>query len=435
VRRASLAYGLACFVALSIACSTEDLPTGPEQPELDIISPPPPPPSGGLTGQQAFAQNCSTCHVNLDAFDLAYFSYPDTAIIRRAVKHVSLTTAQLIASYTKSLITPRVPRTTRLFQPGGGTATSDVDFAVRLFGSDAWPATLTATQLKAINPRNVRIAKPVLLWSDEKSSLDWVPDEPLPPAILSYASGAGSKALAAYRAAPTLANLKAAVSVLWQADHAALNPGAPCVFNSPTRVNHEKCYEARRWISVLVAEHMLRNGLTQSSIGTVLHNMWWEVGDAARRSRGTPGAIADAGMNWAVWMYLGWMFDPAGVGAVYTTGGLRIFGLHRHATFVALRSLVARPPNSNDEDTNVYIDFRELGISVPAHWAGATAKLALRNILDRLNAGDRPPRGTLTTRAINYLDAGMGPLLLKLSLTDKVTVNSLVAQIKLKLLS
>ena len=387
-----------------------------------------------MSGRAAFEQNCSTCHTNLDAFDLAYFSYPDTAIVRRAVKHVDSVTAWAIANYTKSLITPHVPRTTRLFQPGGAVASSDVDFAIRLFGVDKWPSSLTAAQLKAINPLTVRIAPKVLLWSDERSSLDWLPDVALPPALLTFGGSAGAKALAAYRASPTIPNLTAAVSAIWAADHDANNSGAPCVFFIATRVKYEQCYEARRWMSSLIAQHMLRNGITQS-IGPVPANIWWEVGDAARRSRGKVGQVADAGQNWAVWMYLGWMLDPARVPAVYTTGGLRLLGLNRHASFVALRSLVARPAGSYDEDLNVYIDFRELGQSVPAHWATPAASLGLRNILDRLNVGDRPPRGTLTTMAIGMLDAGMTALLAKVSLTDKTTLNALAAQIRLKLLS
>jgi hypothetical protein len=436
VRPTPLAYGLACLAALSLGCSDIEVPTGPEPPLFadGQLPPPPPPPTTGLTGRQAFEQECAGCHTNLDGFDLAFFSYPDSTILRRAVKHVSSATAQTIASYIRSLSTPHVPRTTRLFQPGGGTATSDIDFAIRLFGRDAWPSTLTATQLRAINPLNVRIAQQVLLWSDERSSLDWLPDVPLPPALLTYAGGAGATALAAYRASPTIPKLTAAVSALYAADHASANPGAPCMFFQPTRVNYEQCYEARRWMSTLIAVHMLRNGITQP-IGPVLHNLWWEVGDAARRSRGKTGQVADVVKNWAVWMYLGWMYDPARVPAVYTTGGLRLLGLNRHAAFVALRSLVARPAGSYAEDLSVYIDFRELGLAVPAHWATPAATLALRNILDRLSVGDRPPRGTVTTNSINLLNAGMTALSAKVSLADKTALNALAALVRTKLLS
>ena len=75
--------------------------------------------------------------------------------------------------------------------------------------------------------------------------------------------------------------------------------------------------------------------------------------------------------NWVAWMYLGWMFDPANVPAVYTAGGLKQMGLPRHATFVTLRSLVARPFGSQEEDQTVWIDFREFGGAVPASWAAS----------------------------------------------------------------
>jgi hypothetical protein len=72
-------------------------------------------------------------------------------------------------------------------------------------------------------------------------------------------------------------------------------------------------------------------------------------------------------------------------------------------------SLVSRPAGSFDEDVSPYIDFREFAGVVPPQ-ANAAATLALRNLLDRLNSGDRPPAGTPTSNAIAQVNTGMSSL-------------------------
>lgn len=341
-------------------------------------------------------------------------------------------TARLIADYIGSLNTLHAAEGLKLFQPGGSQLSSDVAFAVDLFGQDAWPTSMTASQLRGIDPLRVRIALPLPIWSDEGSNLDWMPDDPLPPAILSYAGNAAATALASYNAAPTTQNLLTAVTKLYEADHASANAGAPCLFFVASRVNYEQCFEVRRWTSSLVAQHMLRNGISRP-IGTLLHNIWWEVGTAARHSNGNPGEIANAVPNWTRWMYVGWMFDPAGIAAVYTVQGLRKSGLPRHATFVALRSLVSRPPASVDEDLTVWIDFKEFAGAVPASWAFAAANLALRHLLDRLNSGDRPPAGTASSLAIAQVNGGMDWISPKVTAAEFATLRALADQVIAKL--
>jgi predicted aconitase with swiveling domain len=393
-----------------------------------VISAPPPPSPNPSLGQIAFAQECATCHAARDGFDLAYFNYADTTIVRRALKHVNSTTAWQIAAYIRSLNTPHAPQNLRLFQPGGSTVASDVDFALGLFGQDAWPATMTVSQLRAIDPLQLRIVPSLLVWSDEGSNLDWMPDNPLPSAILTYAGSAGANALASYNASPTTQHLVAAVTALYKADHASANPGAPCMFFVASRVNYEQCFEVRRWISSLVAQHMLRFGITRP-IATPLHSIWWEVGDAARRSRNQAGQVANTVQNWVAWMYLGWMFDPAGIAAKYGTGGLRSMGLSRHATFVALRSMVARPPGAFEEDLTPWIDFEEFALSVPASWATPAATFALHHLINRLNSGDRPPAGPATDIAIHQVNSGMTTLATKVPAANLASLTTLSNQV------
>jgi hypothetical protein len=284
------------------------------------------------------------------------------------------------------------------------------------------------SQLRAIDPLQLRIVPKLLSWSDEGSNLDWMPDDSFPQAILTYAGGAGASALASYNASPTTQNLIAAVTALHDADHASTNPGAPCMFFIASRVNYDQCFEVRRWISSLVAQHMLRFGITRP-IATPLHSIWWEVGDAARRSSNQTGQVANPVQNWVAWMYLGWMFDPAGVAAVYTTGGLRAMGLPRHATFVALRSLVARPPGSLEEDLTVWKDFQAFAESVPASWAPSATAFALRHLIDRLNSGDRPPAGTATDLAISRVNGAMTAIAAKVSAADLTSLTILSNQV------
>ncbi len=55
-------------------------------------------PANPLLGRSAFARECAQCHAAADGFDLAFFSFTDTTIIRRAVKHVDTATARDIVS-------------------------------------------------------------------------------------------------------------------------------------------------------------------------------------------------------------------------------------------------------------------------------------------------------------------------------------------------
>ena len=364
-------------LALAGLAACTDSPTAP------AVGPPPP---DLALGRATFEQVCAKCHASRDGFDLAMFGFSDTTIIRRAVAHVDTATARAIVAYIRSVRAPSQPEATRLFQPRGAVLAGDVDFAVALFGRDTWPAELTSTGLLAIDPRTVQIAARLPVWSDEATNLDWMPDQPLPAAILDYAGGLAAGAIAAYRAVPTGDNLMRAVSALRTADRAPANPGAPCLLEDSTRVNFKDCFNVRRWTSSLVALHLLRNGVDASLAGSV-HDVWWDVGNAARKSRNTAAAIANPIENWVAWMYLGWSFDPSQHPSVYTGGGFRQLNLMRHATFVALRSQVARVRGGKSP----YDDAVNAARFAPASWVGAVTTFGLRQLLERLQAGDRPP--------------------------------------------
>jgi len=363
-------------LALLVVAACSDSVHGPRDP---VIPDP-------VFGRMAFEQSCAGCHSSRDAFDLNAFGFADTTIVRRAVKHVDSSTARNIVAYIRSLGPSQHDENVRLFQPKGTPVTGDVEFANALFGRDAWPSDLTTSQLTSIDPRTVQVAIRMPVWSDESSNTDWMPDFPLPSAILEYSGGLAAGAIAGYHAAPTRDNLIRAVNALRTADRSSANPGAPCLLDDTVRVRYRECFEVRRWTSTLVALHMLRYGMNVD-IGTQIRDIWWDVGNAARKSRSDRSApIANSAENWVSWMFLGWSFDPSKHSSSYTGGGFRQVGLMRHATFVALRSQVARPRSS----LNPYEDLANAVRFAPAAWTTAVASFGLRQLDERQKSGDRP---------------------------------------------
>lgn len=362
------------LIAIAGCSDSTRAPLDPGMPKPDVA-----------LGRDAFEQSCSGCHASHDGFDIKTFGFTDTTIIRRAVRHVDSATAGNIVAYIRSLPAPTIDEKQRLFQPKGSPLAGDVDFAIALFGRDAWPAELTTAQLAAIDPRSVQIALRLPIWSDETSNTDWMPDFPLPAGVLNYSGGLAVAAIAGYRAAPTPQNLLRAVNALRNADHASANLEAPCFLDDTARVRYRECFDVRRWTSTLVALHMLRNGMNED-LGGQVHDVWWDVGNAARKSRADRTVpIPNADQNWAAWMFLGWSFDPSQHSSTYTAGGLRQLGLSRHATFVALRSQVARPRNS----PNVYEDLVNAVRFAPAGWTVPVASFSLRNLGERFAGGER----------------------------------------------
>ena len=387
-------------------------------------APPPPPAANPALGRMAFEQECSGCHASRDGFDLKLFGFSDTTIIRRAVAHVDTATARNIVAYIHSVAAPSQPENVRLFQPHGIPLNSDLEFALSLFGSDQWPAGLTTAQLSGIDPRTVRIAVRLPVWSDEGSNLDWMPDQPLPDGILGYAGSLVAAAIAGYRAAPTRENLVRAVSALRSADRAMANPDAPCLLDDTLRVDFRQCFEVRRWTSTLVALHLLRNGL-ELNLGSQVHDIWWDVGNAARKSRGDRSIpIANATANWASWMFLGWSFDPSLHASVYTGGGFRQLGLTRHGTFVALRSQVARARNS----LSPYDDLLNAAKFAPASWITNVTAFGLRHLSERLASGDRP-RTDQIAMAVTQVNATLAEVTRRAPAAEQPALQALAQQV------
>lgn len=375
-RTVSSSHPLVLLVAVAlspVACS--DAASGPDGPG--------PIRGNALEGRIAFEESCAGCHTAGDGIDLAYFAFPDSTIVRRAVAHVDTPTAHDIVAHIGTM-RPVASRTSRLFQPGGQAVAGDLQFAIDLFGGDLWPADLGSAELAAIDPRDVRIALDMPLWSEEETNLDWMPDVPAEPGVMTYVTelGVPEALLARYYETRTLEDLSRAVVAFRIAERDPANPEAPCVMDPFDRFEAELCFETRRWVSTLVTQHMLRTG-DLDPIASPLHDEWWDVGNAARRSRTRFGGLENAEENWAVWMYLGWSFDPARHASVYLGNAFLRLGLPRHATFHALRAQVSRGARSRA----VYHDVDNAARFAPASWTFDAVSFGYEEILSRLENG------------------------------------------------
>ena len=364
---------------LSIGCSPDTVTAPPN------VSPPIR--GNAVQGRIAFEAECASCHATRDGLDLAFFRFPDTTIIRRAVAHVDTSTAHDIVAHIATIRVAPTSREFLLFQPGGVQVAGDTEFAMRLFGADAWPVDLTEEGLAAIDPRDVAIALPMPLWSFEFSNLDWMPETPIRDALLDYPTEAGVARghLSRYYATRSAEDLFRAVVALRIAERDPANPSAPCVMDPIDLLRSVECFESRRWISTLVAQHMIRKGETEP-IHFALHDEWWDVGNVSRRSRQIGQPLDNAVQNWAVWMYLGWAFDPSRHASVYLGNVFSLLGMPRQATFHALRAQVSRGPRS----LAAYHDTHNAARFAPAHWTFSATRFGLEELLGRLQAGFQP---------------------------------------------
>jgi hypothetical protein len=364
---------LVWILVAAAACQQE--PTAPHAAE---------PVGNAALGSVTFAQECGSCHASGDGFDLALFAFPDSTIVRRALGHVSLDEAMDIVAHVRSLPVGALSRDTRAFQPGGRVLDGDRAFAIGLFGRDWWPATLTTGGLRAIDPLDIPVAVELPVWSDEGTNMDWMPARPLEEGVLEF--GGAGMAERSYRDDPTDTKLATAVRRLRNATRAPANHEAPCVMSEPDRIRYEDCFEAQRWIASLAAQHMLRTGRDRG-FATVAHDAFWDVGQTVRRSIVQGRLEPDNGLqNWASWMYAGWIFEPGRHASTYTGTGLLNVGLPRHATFLALKSMVERPSGS----PHPYKDLKSTARFAPESWVFDSMRFGLDHLVQRLEAGELP---------------------------------------------
>ena len=411
VRTRSIAFHtLLGVILLTGACSTEGPPTGPEaepdDPGTQPPSPPPPPPSANaLAGKVAYEAECSGCHAARDAFDMAFFAFADADIIRRAVGHVDSTTARNIVEYVHTLTVSRTDPSFRPFQPGGTVAATDQSFWSDAFGTSSWPASLTASQLKAMDPTDVAIPVALPRWSSEADDSDWMPDTPLPDEVLDAAGGSVRTALDTYYASPTDAALD---DVLTQFRSVTTGgSGRVCRGDAGTHGRAEDCFQVRRWMSSLAAQHYLRPGATPT-IPLEVAEIWWDTGEAAVSVRLTTGRKNDvvAQTNTASWLYLGFASAPGAFAADegYMSEHFTLLGLPRLAVFTTLRRMVSGGTADQEDGSRRYWDALGAAYWAPNPLKTDVAEFSFNFLLEGLKAGTVPATGREKDRALYAID-------------------------------
>ena len=333
-------------------------------------------------GRAAFVTSCSGCHTTRDAFDIAHFGFASSDIVRRALAHVSRQTAEDIAAYVRSLGIQAVGRDARPFQPGKRVLASDAEFWQSTFGTSGWPANLTPAALRAIDPRRLSVPIALPRWSSEADESDWLPETPLSEQLLGAQNGVLRSAIDAYYAAPTQANLLAAIATFVQVTNGA--NGSLCYGEAGNHTQPRECFEARRWMAALAAQHFLRPGAGALPIEVM--DLFWSTGEAAvtvyQRERGHPYSIA-----WG-WLYLAYSFAPTRFKEDngYLGQFLQSDRFEWLATFTALRRMV----DENDVHSGLAAQrFWDAALAVnraPFGQKGNVAEFAYPFLLDWLTA-------------------------------------------------
>lgn len=356
------------LVALALACGDgQDDPAGP-----------------GITGNAelgrvAFMQSCASCHANGAGFDLAYFGFPASDIVRRAVKHVDASTASDIAAYIASLGVSAIGTTTPPFQPGGGVAISDSHFWRELFGTAGWPADMTAERLRAIDLRTTPVPLQMPLWSSEEDETDWLPREPVPEEVLQANDGALAAAIETYHASPGTPALLTAIERFVEATPADYGV---CQGEVGAHENSVDCFEARRWMSAFAAIHFLQHE-PGAEIPLPVIRLWWSTGEAAV-TRYFRYASDEPRRTVSAWLYLAFSYAPTAFAeeSGYLGQFIQSDDRPRLAMLTALRRMVA------EDGVHLTIPsqrFRDADLAVtrgPIEWRADVLDFALRYLLE-----------------------------------------------------
>lgn len=343
-----------------------------------------------------------------------------------------------IVAYINGLAVSPASRHTRLFQPGGTVLESDGELAIRLFGQDRWPLDLTPDQLLAMELRDLPIALPLLEWSMENSEQDWMPDRPLPETLLAAGSGALRSALDEYYERRSMPTLMAALDRFDELTRGEEDSDRVCAGAVAFHTRADDCFDARRWMASLAAQHLLREGTEDVPLRIL--DLWWDVGEAAvsqsfDRVRDPPARQA-AYESSAKWLYLAWLHDPlrADDNPLYFPEQLRHAGFRRHVAFSMLYSMVLDPEGW--DGARPYIFHLQTFHRVPEHWAYDVGLWGYEVLESYLDAGIRPV-GAGLVRALNTLEIAdrliAGPVQTNLTQEQRDTLTAAVARLRARL--
>ena len=328
------------IVLMAVLTGCEPTVTGPEPftPPNALGNP--------VAGHIAFVQSCAACHSSHDGYDLAAFGFSSFDVFRRSLSHVDSATSLDITAYIETL-KPVVSFGSPPFQPGGGVGEGDQKYWSDALGTSGWPTGLTADVLRAINPRSLQVPLAMPEWSLEESAEDWLPDAPLPTEVLDYSGGAIPTRLAAYYSDPTESNL---LRVLEPFKAATEGPELLC-----WQLDPDPCFDARRWMASLGAQHYLRLGAPEA-VPVEVAQAWWDVGTSAialsgvttdqENYAGFDRVIASIYIIGARWMYLAYSYHPEAFNepSGYMSTFIQAQELPRVSVLVALRRMVGDGP-------------------------------------------------------------------------------------------
>jgi hypothetical protein len=221
------------------------------------------------------------------------------------------------------------------------------------------------------------------LWSIEGSDEDWMPDVPIPAEVLDADGAVLRTAIGDYYASPSEARLIVATESFTQVSKGA---GSVCWRQDPV-----PCFDARRWMASLGAQHYLRMGGDQQ-VPAEVARVWWDVGESAIALQSvaySQEARDEAFRIGARWMWVAYSYAPEAFRepAGYMGTFLRDQELFRISLFATLRRMVGDGV-AHREHPDQFIEDGRLAIQRSDGEVGlAVTEFVFQHLADRLGGG------------------------------------------------
>lgn len=369
-----------------------------------------------LQGKRVWNDECSTCHVNGDAWDLQAFAMPDTMIHRRSLGHVSHDEALDIISFVHSQdVEPFQDarfgkKEMPLFQPGNRILSSDREFAVNLFGEDQWPEDLTIRGLKRLKPSQIPIPFRFPEWNDESNKHDWVPHVKLVSRISENNQFVDARNR--YNLNPTDENLVRLSRAFYEASRGTADRHPFGNHTASSETEMKEILELNRWMASKTAVHFMRKRYGYDEIESFLEGKvdgkpihrgkdspvryWWVVGDLMRSSNaydvtslpseyGSTKQLLEEGSKW---FYLSWAANPELSFDTGTTYFIEMVGSHfdkpRLAAYIAAYMITTSDLGLN----SIWNLLFRIPKDTPDHWNSNYIRFVLESYENRIERGD-----------------------------------------------
>ena len=396
MRNLTTLYLLFALSVPLVGCSHDSRVSSP----IDPPTAPPTHKADTAAGRLAFRTSCASCHASGDGWDLAFFNFGESSVIRRASRHVSTETAEDIAAYIEALSVPPRDRAFRPFQPLNVSVASDGEFWTEAFGAPAntWPADLTPERLRRLSFRTLHLPFSLPPWSLETSNNDWMPDVALPAELLRARGDTLRKILETYYGSPSDATLLLFVAVFRDIINTSTENGSPMCAGFPGfQPRFAECFDALRWASTLTATHLLRRGVTENVPIGIL-DLWWDTGKAAVTESLRGNSVTsipehqESLKRTAGWLTLAFSYAPmqfTDAGASYLGQFLQQAGFSHFATAAYLYRMtndgLANVPETSG---NRVVEGANAVFRAPNPLKYQTALFVLDYLIGRMDAGE-----------------------------------------------